>query len=289
MASPLAAKDVPFLSGRVVDLAEILSPASEERIEARLAALEESKGAQVAVLTIASLEGESLEEYSLRVAETWKLGRGEFDDGALLLIARDDRRMRLEVGYGLEPVLTDALSGRVLDQVLRPSFRAGDFDGGVESAVDAIVRLTEGESNVLPPPEDSRGEDLPARERFFSLAIFAIVIGTFSLSALGSSGCMAWFMYLFLMPFWFLFPRVLLGPTIGMVLFLGWVIGFPVLRLLVGRSGGGDGGGGFFGGGRSWTWSTGTGGWSGGGGGGCSGGFSGGGGSFGGGGASGGW
>ena len=104
------ALDVPKLSGRVNDYADLISPAAEARIEHTLEALEQDEGAQLVVLTIDSLEGEQLEEYSLRVAETWKLGRAEQDDGALLLIAKNDRKMRLEVGYGLEPVLSDVMS-----------------------------------------------------------------------------------------------------------------------------------------------------------------------------------
>jgi len=127
-ASTALALDVPRLTGRVNDYADLLSSDAEIRIEQKLAMLEKDTGAQVAVLTIQSLEAESLEEYSLRVAETWALGRGDQDDGALLLIARNDRKMRLEVGYGLEPTLTDIMSKRILDQVLRPRFRAGDFD-----------------------------------------------------------------------------------------------------------------------------------------------------------------
>ena len=141
LASTALALDVPALKGRVNDRAHLLSASAAARIEDKLQKLEEDKGAQVVVLTVDSLGGGPLEEYSLRVAETWKLGRAGQDDGALLLIAKNDRSMRLEVGYGLEPVLTDVMTKRILDQILRPSFRAGDFDGGVERAIDAIDGL----------------------------------------------------------------------------------------------------------------------------------------------------
>jgi uncharacterized protein len=139
LALPAGALEVPFLSGRVVDLADMLPPDAEARVQAKLQAFEEKTGTQVAVLTVASLEGDSLEDFSMRVVETWKLGRAEADDGALLLIAKNDRKMRIEVGYGLEAKLTDLVSGRILDNLVRPKFRGGDFAGGVETGVDAIL------------------------------------------------------------------------------------------------------------------------------------------------------
>ncbi len=158
-AAPAAALEVPFLSGRVVDEAGILSPEAEQRLSATLEQLEAQSGAQVAVLTVPSLGGEALEEYSLRVAETWKLGGAERDDGVLLLIARDDRQMRFEVGYGLEGAIPDVLAGRILDQAVRPRFRDGDFDGGVIDGIDKVAALVRGEQPeaVLPePPSASR-------------------------------------------------------------------------------------------------------------------------------------
>ena len=139
VAASMAALEVPFLAGRVNDLAGLLAPEVEIRIETTLRALEEETGSQVAVLTVPSLEGESLENFSLRVVETWELGRAEVDDGALLFIGRDDRKMRIEVGYGLEGALTDARTRRIQEDILQPKFRVGDFEGGVEAAVDAIA------------------------------------------------------------------------------------------------------------------------------------------------------
>ncbi|PYM56963.1 MAG: methanol dehydrogenase, partial [Candidatus Rokuibacteriota bacterium] len=138
------ALDVPYLAGRVNDLARVLSPAARDRLEAKLRDLEQRTGAQVAVLVIPSLEGESLEAYSVRVAQTWKLGRKGVDDGVLFLVAKNDRKMRIEVGYGLEPRLTDALSRQILDDQVRPRFRNNDFDGGIEAGVDAIGAVIEG-------------------------------------------------------------------------------------------------------------------------------------------------
>jgi uncharacterized protein len=153
----LSALEVPFLAGRVNDLAEMLPEQSEASINARLRQLEEEYGAQVVVLTVPSLAGDSLEDFSLRVVETWKLGRGDTDDGVLFLIARDDRMMRIEVGYGLEPVLTDALSRRILDRVVRPRFREGDFVTGIEEGVESIVAAVAGQTEQLPAEQERRG------------------------------------------------------------------------------------------------------------------------------------
>lgn len=288
-AASAVALEVPYLSGRVVDEAGMLSPQSRQQVETELAALERDTGAQVAVLTIPTLEDEALEDYSLRVAETWKLGRAEADDGVLLLIARDDRKMRLEVGYGLEPKLTDLAANRILDEVIRPRFRQGDFDGGVEAGVAAVAAVVREGEAALPEPEPATpGGDMaqaPLPARIFGLLIFVTVVGVFSLAALSSSGCQGWFLYLFLVPFWTAFPAMLLHPAAGAVTGLCWLLGYPLLRLLFHRRGRpgwlseSSGGG----------WSFGGGSFGGGGGGFSSGGFSGGGGSFGGGGASSGW
>lgn len=284
----VVAKEVPYLAGRVNDLASLLSPSTAAAIETQLAELEESTGAQIAVLTVPSLEGEVLEDYSLRVAETWKLGRGEFDDGALLLIARDERQMRLEVGYGLEGTIPDAYAKRILDDVLRPRFRAGDFDGGVSDAVEVVSALVRGEEALPPPSVDSTRQlgDLDWSQAIAFVA-FLIPVGIFSLRAITAQGCVAWFLYLFLMPFWLAFPLAILGRPLGFFPVGLWVIGFPVLWAILRGSGTGSrwqGPGPFFGTGGGWSSSRG--GW---GGGFSGGGFSGGGGSFGGGGASGSW
>jgi len=285
----LAEKAVPFLSGRVVDEAGMLSAAAKQRIEAKLADLEKQTGGQVAVLVVPSLDGEPLEDYTVRVAQTWKLGQKGKDNGVLLFISRDDRKMRIEVGYGLEPKLTDLQSHQILDEVIRTRFQQGDFDGGVEQGVDAIAKLLSGQP--LPPRQEAPSANgMPLAGRAVFGLVFLLVVGVFSAVALGSRGCSSWFLYAVLTPFYYAFPLAFAGPQIAVVLVLCWLVGFPLLKLLVGKRGGiGRPGGGFwgglggFGGGGFGGW-TGGGGFSGGGGG-----FSGGGGSFGGGGASGGW
>ena len=290
--TPLAAAlEVPYLSGRVNDTADLVPPEVEQRIEEKLAALEAATGAQMAVLTIPSLEGEVLEEYSLEVAETWQLGRAEQDDGVLMLIARDDRKMRIEVGYGLEGDLTDAQAGRILNNILRPAFRAGDFGGGIEGGVDAVIGTLQGRDVIPPDPSPSPANDIsdaPILFQIFFLGIFLLVVGSFSMIALFSSGCQSWFLWLFLTPFWSTFPMVI-DPWVGAVCGVLWFIGCPIAKLILGKTAFGK---------RfletyptltTWGSSSGSsgGGWSRGGG--FSGGFSGGGGSFGGGGASSSW
>ena len=122
------ALDVPPLKGRVNDYADMISPEAESLLEERLKAFEESDSTQVVILTVNSLEGDALEDFTIRVAEKWKIGQTKKDNGVILFASKNDRRMRIEVGRGLEGVLTDLLSGRILDNVIRPKFRAGEFD-----------------------------------------------------------------------------------------------------------------------------------------------------------------
>lgn len=293
-ATAVPALEVPYLTGRVNDYAGMLDPEEESRIAARLEALEQANGAQVVVLTIPSLEGEVLEEFSLRVAETWGLGDEEVDNGLLFLVARDDRKLRLEVGYGLEGVIPDVLAGRILRNVVQPEFRAGRFAAGIEAAVETVATAIEG-GDVSSLAQSSSNEGIPWQARLVMGGIFFLVIGTFSLIALASSGGVSWFLYLFLLPFWSSFPLAFAGVPAGCVFPLVWLVGFPIAKLLLAKSdwgkrwakrlkpmvmtGGRKG--------RSGGWTFGGGGFSGGGF--SGGGFSGGGGSFGGGGSSGGW
>ncbi len=167
------ALDVPFLAGRVNDLIGTLSPAARARLETKLSDLETRTGAQVVILLIPSLEGEPLEPYSVRVAQTWKLGRKGVDDGVLFLVAKNDRKMRIEVGYGLEPKLTDAMTREILDERVRPRFRAGDFEGGVEAGVDAIASIIDGTPLARSVVPHSRGRGvMPVLPRLFMAGMF---------------------------------------------------------------------------------------------------------------------
>lgn len=149
---PWAAAEVavPPLKTRVTDLTNTLTPDQRAALEAKLATFETKKGSQVAVLIVPTTQPEPIEMYSLRVAEQWKLGRKRVDDGALLIIAKDDRKMRIEVGRGLEGAIPDAIAKRIVAEVIAPRFREGDFNGGITAGVDRILRTIEGEP--LPPP-----------------------------------------------------------------------------------------------------------------------------------------
>ena len=283
--------EVPPLAGkRVHDLANVLSSQTVQNLEYQLKLHQDSTGYQIAILIIPSLNGESLEEYSLRVAHNeWKLGSEKNDNGALLLVAVEDRKMRIEVGQGLEGVLTDALCSQIIRNEMAPEFRRGDYDAGVLLAINAIVQAIAGEYTA----EQTVGEnsEMGIGERILTgLFIFGI-LGMFTYAGLRTKGGGSWFLYAFLTPFYALFPHVAVGPSVGLGIFGSYIVGYPILRAIFKRKGwidesnnsGGSSGGG---------WSSGSGWFSSGGsslGGGGGGGFSGGGGSFGGGGSSGSW
>ena len=148
LAAVAAAQAVPPLTGRVVDRADLLAPATEAALTDRLAAHEDSTGNQVAVLTVPDLGGEAIEPYATRVFRAWGLGEADRDNGVLLVVARDDRAVRVEVGYGLEPVLTDALADAVVRHEIVPRFRDGDFDGGVLAGVEGVLAVIAGDASV---------------------------------------------------------------------------------------------------------------------------------------------
>jgi uncharacterized protein len=275
----VTALEVPVLKGRVNDYAGILSPEAENRIESQLKDLEERDSTQVAVLTVPSLKGDSLEDFSMRVAERWKIGRKGLDNGAILVIARDDRRVRIEVGYGLEGRLTDLTAGRIIRDRIVPEFRAGRFDQGVLNGVAALTEVVRGEyqapARSPSGPAASGAEDLVP---FLLVFVFLVsMLGRVS-RYLGTAGGG------FLMPFlghmaFAPGPLMLLGLG-GLGLVVGYVLasiagaatsmgprfpgrggpgGFPIgfPRGGGGFSAGGGfsgGGGGFGGGGASGSW-----------------------------------
>lgn len=266
------ALEVPPLKGHVNDYANMLSPAVVERMEAELTAFEASDSTQVVVLTIPSLEGENLEEFSIKVAEAWQIGQKDKDNGAILLVSKGDRKIRIEVGRGLEGTLTDLVSGRIIRYEIAPRFRQGDFNAGIYAGVAAIMSTVKGE--YAASPQDAR-QGKKGSSRIMTLLIFlfvaCVVLGAISKVLGGLVGAVGL-------------------PIIASVLFSG--AGFVMLAILAavgffgglflsflfggGGRGGGFGGGPFIGGGF-------------GGGSFGGGGFSGGGGGFGGGGASGDW
>lgn len=192
-AASLAAREVPFLSGRVVDEGGFFSSAGLESIEDRLVSLEQRGAAQMAVLTVDSLEGDPLEDYSMRVVETWQLGDAERDDGLLLLISRQERALRLEVGYGLEDQITDAHARRILDRIVTPAFRAREFDQGVLAAVDAVDALLQGqEVPALADEEPVTGWRVLLVIGLFLLPLLVVFIVMVTLGARLARGSRDW-------------------------------------------------------------------------------------------------
>jgi uncharacterized protein len=276
--SALALVAVPPLSGRVVDQTGTLTAADIASLTQTLKDLETRKGSQVAVLIVPTTDGEAIEQYSLRVAEAWKIGRKKIDDGALLVIAKNDRRLRIEVGYGLEGTLTDVTSKRIIDEDITPKFKTGDFAGGVSAGVDRMVKVAEGEK--LPEPEPPHWQDtglLNGIDPFnpFVLA-FVFIVGSALRAALGrlvGSAATGGFVGILA---WLLVGSLGVAAVVGVLAFLI----FAFIDLM--PSGGSRGTRGGWSGGSSSDWGSSSSGSS-------SGGFSGGGGSFGGGGASGSW
>ena len=279
--SALALVAVPPLSGRVVDQTGTLSGNDIASLTQTLTDLETRKGSQIAVLIVPTTDGEAIEQYSLRVAEAWKIGRKKIDDGALLVIAKNDRRLRIEVGYGLEGALTDVTSKRIIDEDITPKFKAGDFGGGVAAGVDKMVRIADGEK--LPEPEPPHWQDSQSFDPsdLFNpfLIIPAIVFGGLLRSLMGRLLGSAAAGALTALIAWFMVGSVLAAVIVGVIASVFVLISDGFTSAGPGGRRGSTGG-----------WSGGSGGsWSSGGSSSSGGGFSGGGGSFGGGGASGSW
>lgn len=286
-AAVRAQGDVPALQGRVNDYANLISPDQKQRIEAQLAQFEQQTGNQVVVLTIPSLNGEDIEGYANRVARAWALGQKGKDNGVLLLVAHQDRRMRVEVGYGLEPVLTDLQSNIIQNEVIIPYFKRGDFGGGIEAGVKAILSTIQGkEIEPAPVRQPSEGGGGGGGDWLGFLLFGLFALGPFVLNAIRSG---SWIVYIVLLPILFVMGSILISIPVGLIAAGAWLVLFPILRMILPKrptSGRFRRGGWWIGPGMGGGWGGGGGGgWGGGGGGG----FSGGGGSFGGGGSSSSW
>src|SRR2546428_4732631 len=182
LASPAAALDVPPLTGRIVDNAHLLPADRTASLSAELAAHEARTGNQVAVLTLPSLEGEPLEEFSHRVATAWKLGRKGTDNGVLILVVPNDRKVRIEVGYGLEGALTDLKSSRIIREEIVPRFRNGDFPGGIAAGVKAVLGTIEG---TYTPPERKPVSTDNKTESALGMLFLAVVVGILTAAIVG--------------------------------------------------------------------------------------------------------
>ncbi|HYN26844.1 MAG TPA: TPM domain-containing protein, partial [Burkholderiales bacterium] len=167
----VAAEDAPIppLTGRVVDLNGTLTVDQKRELEASLEGFEKRKGSQIAVLITGSTFPEPIESFALRVAEAWKIGRKGVDDGIVLVIARSDQAMRIEVGYGLEGAVSDAVAKRLIEEEFIPRFRGGDFYGGLRSGLDRLMRVIDGEPLPAPKQETGRGRELRSIETYFVL------------------------------------------------------------------------------------------------------------------------
>jgi uncharacterized protein len=282
LPAQLAALEAPPLTGRVNDLARMLSQESLQRLEQKLAAFERETSNQVVVLTLPSLQGDDIDQFSIRVAEAWKIGQKGRDNGVLLVIAQAERKVRIEVGMGLQGVLPDITAGRIIRDVMRPHLKSGNYDQGVAAGVDSIIAATKGEFKAAGQPSrqhTAQKSSPPFITMLLGAAVAVAVLGLFSRYLGGAAGAVG-------VPL----ATYLAFPGMGLVTLLLLAVGGLFAGLLLsmaisGIFGGGGGGSGFGGGGGGFG-----GGFFGGGGGGSSGGgdggFSGGGGDFDGGGSS---
>jgi uncharacterized protein len=276
---------VPPLSGRVVDQTGTLSSGDIDRLTQILKDFEARKGSQVTVLIVPTTQPETIEQYSIRVAEAWKIGRKKVDDGAILVVAKNDRKLRIEVGYGLEGALNDVTAKRIIDEVITPRFRSGDFAGGISDGVDRILRVIDGEPLPAPAPQrqqqQQQSSDLTWLLNPFNpftiigiLVLGGIMRGIFGrlFGSLTTGGLIALLV-------WYIFGSLIVSALAAIVASAFTMFSDSITAPAPGGRGGWSGGS-----------SSGGGGWSSGGSSSSdSGGFSGGGGSFGGGGASGSW
>ena len=178
------AADVPPLRGRVNDYAGVMGQEQARSLETRLAQFEQETGHQVAVLTIPTLDGEDIEGFGIRVAEAWKIGKKGFDNGVILIVAIKDRRLCLEVGYGLEGVLADALAKQIISDYLVPQFHAQDYAGGILAGTDAVLKVIKNE----PLPESARKRGTKQESPINPLLMFLITLGVFGMMAYASAG-----------------------------------------------------------------------------------------------------
>lgn len=256
---------VPPLTGHVTDLTGTLTAEQKASLEQTLTAFEARKGSQLAVLMVASSAPEEIEQYSIRVAEQWKLGRKKVDDGAILVVAKNDRALRIEVGYGLEGALNDLTSKRIISEVILPRFKSQDFYGGISAGVGQIIRVIDGEP--LPEPSGQPTGSIGDVQRFVPvLFILALAVGGVLRATLGkvpgslvTGGVVA-------VIAWFVVGALSMALFAGVLALFVTLLGGGMVRHGLGgyyggggrggRGGGGfgGGGGGFGGGGASGRW-----------------------------------
>lgn len=244
---------IPPLQHRVTDLTGTLSAEDQAALESRLAAIEQKKGSQVAILLIPTTQPETIEQYAIRVVEAWKLGRKGVDDGVLVLLAKEDRKSRIEVGYGLEGALPDAVAKRITTDIMRPYFRQGDFYGGLTAGVNAIAGVVNGEPLPEPKPAVHGGitADLLLVAFFAALAMGGVLRAVFGkfMGGVAAGGLTGVALFA-------LGAGLVFAAFLGFVVFVMMLAGgrrvydsYGGLGGFGGMGGGGFGGGGFSGGG----------------------------------------
>jgi uncharacterized protein len=264
---------VPPLTARVTDLTGTLSGEAVSRIETKLANFEASKGSQIAVLIVPTTAPEEIEQFSIRVADAWKIGRKDVSDGAILIVAKEDRRARIEVGQGLEGAIPDAIASRIVSETVTPHFKLGDFDGGVEAGVDQMISVINGEP--LPAP-DRKWEHHSGLGNILPILLIVVFVASSVLRQLfgrlfgsiatgGLAGGIVWLLS-HLLPIGlgagviaFLFAMLAGSSSRGWSAGRGWGGGFG--GGLGGGFGGGGGGGGFSGGGGGFSGGGASGSW----------------------------
>jgi uncharacterized protein len=242
----LRAVEVPYLTGRINDYAMLLSTETRRVLDDSLRMHETRTGNQVVVLTIPTLDGESIEDYAIRVFDAWKLGQKGRDNGILIIVVPNDRQMRIEVGYGLEPVITDGTAGQIIHTIMTPRFKSGDFNSGILDGALAVIDVLNG--GALPDEVSDgdaeaggskglefTGPDLSLKMRILLGAFIFGIIGLFTIMGIVTPG-VGWFLYLFLIPFWAMFPIVVVGTEGAFACLITYLIGFPIAKLLVKRS-----------------------------------------------------
>jgi len=247
---------VPPLTQRVTDLTATLDAQQVRTLESQLAAFEASKGAQLAVLIVPTTKPETIEQFSIRVVEAWKLGRKGVDDGALLLIAKDDHALRIEVGYGLEGILPDAVANRIIDEIIVPQFKRGDFYSGIESGLAAMMQIVSGEP--LPPPKSRAASGKYNVESLLFIAFgLVVVVGGLLRAMLGRFPAALLMGGALAVLAWFVVAQLVIALLVGVMAFVFVLLGGGRGIGGYGGYGGGGfggGGGGFGGGGASGRW-----------------------------------
>jgi uncharacterized protein len=240
--------DVPYLTGRVNDNAHILSPETIRILTDSLRMHEMRTTDQVVILTLPTLDGESIEDFANNVFNTWKLGQKDKDNGVLIIVVPNDRKMRIEVGYGLEGTLPDLAASNIIQNIITPSFKNGDYNKGLTEGTLSVIKILEGgyveqaysEAEEQSVSTDSglsgfESPDMPITERILIGAFIFGLIGLFTVIGILTPG-FGWFLYIFLIPFWAMFPIIVLGTKGALVCLITYMLIYPSAKLILKRT-----------------------------------------------------